>query len=83
MFGLINTRVFLISFSVGIFFAYISEPERKVIHIFPSPDNVDQIVYKDGADSCFKYAHEEVGCALDAKDMGVIPVQPSVSAVPK
>ena len=50
MFGLINTRVFLISFAIGIFFAYISDPEQKVIYIYPSPDNVDKFVYKDQAD---------------------------------
>lgn len=83
MFGLINTRVFLISFAIGIFFAYISDPEQKVIYIYPSPDNVDKFVYKDQADNCFKFAYDEVGCPLDAKDMGNIPTQPSETTAPK
>jgi len=77
MFGIIDTRLFLISFFIGIFFSYISDPQQKVIYIYPSPDNVDSVVYKDEADNCFKFSHEEVGCPLDAKDMGKIPTQPS------
>ena len=77
MFGIINTRLFLISFFIGIFFAYISDQQQKIIYIYPSPDNVDTVVYTDEADNCFKFSYEEVGCPLDAKEMGKIPSQPS------
>ena len=80
MFGLIETKIFLISFAIGIFFAYISDPQQKVIYIYPSPDNSDKFIYKDEADSCFKFAYEEVGCPIDAKDMGKVPTQPSVTS---
>ena len=80
MLGLIDTRIFLISFFIGIFFAYITDPHQKVIYIYPSPDNTEKFIYKDEADSCFKFAYEEVGCPLDAKDMGNIPTQPGKTA---
>jgi hypothetical protein len=83
MFGIIDTRLFLISFFIGIFFAYISDPQQKVIYIYPSPDNVDNVVYKDEADNCFKFSHEEVDCPFYAKDMGKIPSQPSETAQEK
>lgn len=83
MFGIIDTRLFLISFFIGIFFAYISDPQQKVIYIYPSPDNVDNFIYKDEAENCFKFSQEEVGCPLDAKDMGHIPSQPGKSSSPE
>lgn len=76
MLGLIDTKVFLISFAIGIFFAYITDPQQKVIHIYPSPDNANKFVYKDSAGSCFKFAYESVNCPLDAKKMGNVPSQP-------
>jgi len=83
MLGLIDTKIFLISFAIGIFFAYITDPEQKVIHIYPSPDNADKFIYKDSAGSCFKFAYETVSCPLDAKQMGSVPSQPFESTVPK
>ena len=75
MFGLINTKLFLISFAIGMFFVYISEVEPKIIHIYPSPDNIDKFIYKDDAENCFKFGYQEVKCPLNPKEINNVPTQ--------
>lgn len=61
----INPYVFIITFCIGIFMCYITQPEPKIIVQHPRPDNTDKIVYKDDNDDCYKYEHEEVDCPAD------------------
>ena len=53
LFNYISLPVFMISLAVGLFFVYILGPETKTIYIYPSPENVDKILFKDKADQCF------------------------------
>ena len=43
----IDIRVFVLSFCIGIFFVYITFPPLDVILVYPNPDNVDKLLYKD------------------------------------
>lgn len=54
--------MFLISFLLGILYMYLSKPELKVIQISPTPDNCDKVLYRDQADTCYKYKAREVPC---------------------
>ena len=47
---------------MGILFIYLSKPELKTIKISPTPDNCDNTLYQDKADTCYKYTAEEVQC---------------------
>jgi hypothetical protein len=47
----------------------------KTIFIYPTPENVDRIIFKDKADNCFAFEPVEVDCPKDASLFGVIPIQ--------
>jgi len=62
----INIPVFIISLAVGLFFVYIYQAEKRVVYVYPTPDNIDFIQYKDAAGTCYKAKQEEVKCSKDA-----------------
>ena len=71
----ISLPVFLISFAVGIFFVYILGPELRTIFIYPSPENVDKVLFKDNADNCFTFNPIEVDCPSDISLIHAPPIQ--------
>lgn len=71
----ISLPVFIISLAIGMFFVYIMGPEMKTIYIYPSPENVDHVLFKDNADNCFYFKPEEVKCPTDTSKITVVPVQ--------
>ena len=75
IFNYISLPVFLVSFAIGIFFIYILGPEMKTIYIYPSPENVNNVLFKDKADNCFYFNQEEVKCPKDESLISAIPIQ--------
>jgi hypothetical protein len=71
----ISFPIFIISFAVGLFFVYIYGPEMKTIYIYPSPENIDKIIFKDKADNCFRYEANEIECPKDNSILSKIPLQ--------
>ena len=71
----ISLRIFLISFAIGIFFIYILGPKMKTIYIYPSPENVNKVLFKDKADNCFYFEEESVECPTDESLISTIPIQ--------
>ena len=74
-FDKISLPVFLISLSIGIFFVYIFGSDRKIIYVYPTPENVNKILYKDKAYNCFKLESKEVKCPTDSSKITNIPIQ--------
>jgi hypothetical protein len=64
--------LFVISFSVGMIFSYLSPMEYKTVVVYPSPSNVDKIQYKDKTNQCFQFSAKLVDCTKEVKK---IPVQ--------
>lgn len=71
----INIPVFLISLAFGIFMVYITMPDMRKVYVYPTPDNIDILQYRDKTDSCFQYKQKEVTCPKDESNVKMIPVQ--------
>jgi hypothetical protein len=65
----------MISFAIGLFFVYIYGPEMKTIYIYPSPENIDKVIFKDKADNCFSFQANEVECPKNESILSKIPLQ--------
>lgn len=74
MFDLINVPVFIISFAIGIFFVYVIDVEKRTIVIYPTPENVERMQYKDEASNCFNYSMKKTKCPSE-KFISKIPMQ--------
>ncbi len=61
----ISIPVFILSLALGIFVVYISQPPSQVIYVYPNPENLDRVLYKDKADNCFSFTSKEVDCPTD------------------
>jgi hypothetical protein len=75
LFNYISVPVFIISLAIGLFFVYVLGPETKVVYIYPSPENVDKILFKDKADNCFSLKQEEIECPSDLSLLQKVPIQ--------
>jgi len=75
IFKYIDIKLFLISLSIGLFYIYISEEYKKVIVIYPTPQNVDKYQYKDKSDECFSYELNEIKCPSDSSKYKEIHIQ--------
>lgn len=71
----ISLPVFLGSFAIGLFFVYVLGPEEKIIYVYPTPTNTNEIQYKDGIDECFQYKPLVTKCPLNPLDIKTIPPQ--------
>jgi len=75
LFNYISLPAFLISFAIGLFFVYILGPEMKTIYVYPTPENVNKILFKDKADNCFRLVEQIVECPKDKSKISVVPIQ--------
>ena len=73
-----DVKAFIISLAVGIFFVYISSPEPQTLYIYPTPDNVDKILYKDQTDTCYKFTANEVSCPSRKSEIMKYPIQAKI-----
>jgi hypothetical protein len=63
-------RYFFISFAIGILYVYLTDDYKKVIVIYPNPDNLEKYTYLDKANNCFQYELDETNCAEDSVHVG-------------
>jgi hypothetical protein len=67
--------VFIVSLAIGIFMVYITIPSTRTIYVYPTPENVDILQYRDRTENCFEMKEVEVKCPRNEKDISQIPVQ--------
>uniref|UniRef100_A0A6C0DPC7 Uncharacterized protein n=1 Tax=viral metagenome TaxID=1070528 RepID=A0A6C0DPC7_9ZZZZ len=75
LFNYVNMPLFIISLIVGIFAVYITLPDQRIVYVYPTPENIDLLQYKDKTDTCFSFTQEKVNCPTDDKKITVLPPQ--------
>jgi hypothetical protein len=75
LFKFINIPIFLLSLVFGLFAVYITMPDTRTILVYPTPENIDLIQYRDKTGSCFHYKQNEIDCPTNASDISKIPTQ--------
>lgn len=72
---LIDIPTFIISFSIGLLLTYLFEPNKKKIHVFPTPENMDKILIRDNNEMCFSFKAKEMKCPIDKSKIKGYPIQ--------
>ena len=75
LFKYIKLNVFIISLAFGLFAVYITMPDLRKIYVYPTPENIDILQYKDKSNTCFKYKQTEVECPTNEAEIAKIPIQ--------
>lgn len=63
---------FLIAFAVGMVYVYIKNPDERTIIKYPTPYNVNRLVYRGEAGDCYKFKTEEVACSDEYYEQPII-----------
>jgi hypothetical protein len=71
----ISWPVFLVSFILGCAYMYGMGPLTKPVYIYPTPENVNNLLFKDGADTCFKFYTIETAEPADKNRVKDSPIQ--------
>jgi hypothetical protein len=50
-------------------------PDTRKIYVYPTPENVDALQYRDKTNSCFSLAQKEVSCPTNENEIAKIPAQ--------
>ena len=75
LFKYIDFKIFIISLAFGLFAVYMTVPDMRKIYVYPTPENVDVLQYKDATDTCFSFEQSEVACPVDTSKITTIPMQ--------
>jgi hypothetical protein len=72
----LNVPVFVVTLAIGIFLVYLGTGgDKRKIYVYPTPETVAAIQYKDRAGTCFGYTQTKVKCPADEKEISKIPIQ--------
>jgi len=73
--GYIHFPIFLISFILGLIAVHITMPDTRKIYVYPTPENVDLLQYRDKTNTCFSLKQIEVKCPANENLISKIPIQ--------
>lgn len=73
---LINIPIFIISVIIGFIGVHLAgNGEMRKIYVYPTPENIDLIQYKDLTGTCFEFEQTSVQCPVDKSHISKIPAQ--------
>jgi len=72
IFDYIDPLIFLISLGVGVFIAYILNPNPTIVHKYPTPENSKKLTYVDDQNVCYKYHTQEVPKPNDTENVTIL-----------
>ena len=70
----VHIPTFIASFAFGMFAVYIYTGDSRKIYVYPTPENVAKLQYRDKTGTCFEYIPEKVTCPKE-KDIAKVPAQ--------
>ena len=65
-----NSSLFILSFSITLFFVYVTTPMPAIIYKYPTPETADNLIYQKHSGSCYKYKSNPVPCPSNPKVLG-------------
>jgi hypothetical protein len=54
---------------------YLYTDDKRVIYVYPTPETVDLLQYKDSTGACFHFVQKEVACPKSDSELAKLPVQ--------
>lgn len=75
IFKYVRFDIFILSLALGLFAVYITMPDRRKIYVYPTPENVGVLQYKDKTDTCFSFKQTEVACPKNENEITTVPIQ--------
>ena len=75
LFKYIDFKIFIVALSIGLFYTYVTDDYKKVIILYPTPENIQEYQYKDKSDNCYTYDLNEVNCPDDENKYQTVKIQ--------
>ena len=75
IFKFFNIKFLILGIIFGMLALYYSDNDKRVVHVYLTPENINIIQYKDGADNCFTFENIMVDCPNNPDEIHSIPVQ--------
>lgn len=71
----IYAPIFILSLAIGLLYTYLTAPRPNVVYVYPTPENINDIQYKDEGGTCFGFKAAEVDCPSDESKIRRYPMQ--------
>jgi hypothetical protein len=72
----INVPIFIASLVIGLLIVWFTmQNDLRKIYVYPTPENVDVLQYRDKAGNCFSYKQLDTPCPKNESKLAKIPVQ--------
>ena len=75
VFKYFNLKFLILGILFGVLAVHFSDNEKRIINVYPTPENIHVIQYKDSADNFFNFENIVVDCPSDSSKINTIPVQ--------